>query len=375
MQRYERFVSPQIFFVATLVLFRDFYDSHGFPVRYFLFVYLCDMNDKIKICTEEGDTVEAQAPAIISASRATDIPAMRPEWFVERLAKSYAVRINPFNRRATYVSFQNARVVVFWSKNPRPLMPYLKEIDDRGFGYYFQFTLNDYEREGLEPNLPPLTERIDTFRELAETIGKEKVIWRFDPLMLTPLSDLRELADRIRRIGNLLKGYTDKLVFSFIDVKGYRKVKSNLIRGTSLFSADNVEHAEPDGEEIDRFARTLADIKAQWCAEGWNLDLATCAESIDLDKYGILHNRCIDDELMRRIFADDVDLMRFLSRGSLPDKRSPELSLGTPPKPVNLKDKGQRKDCGCIASKDIGSYGDCGHLCAYCYATFRPSVR
>jgi DNA repair photolyase len=329
------------------------------------------MNETINIYTDEGNIVEAQAPVIISASRATDIPAMHPEWFIERLRKSYAVRINPFNRRAIYVSFQNTRVVVFWSKNPRPLMPCLKEIDERGIGYYFQFTLNDYEREGLEPNLPPLTERIDTFRELSDTVGKEKVIWRFDPLMLTPQTDMHELAGRIQRIGRQLKGYTDKLVFSFIDVKGYRRVRSNLIRKTSLFSADNVECAEPDDEAIDCFARTLTDIKAQWSAEGWNPDLATCAESADLEKYGIQHNRCIDDELMRRIFADDTTLIHFLSYGSIPDERSPKLSFDTPQKPVNLKDKGQRKACRCIVSKDIGSYGDCKHLCAYCYATIR----
>ncbi|MDR2466527.1 MAG: DUF1848 domain-containing protein [Prevotellaceae bacterium] len=326
------------------------------------------MNETINIRTDEGDIVEAQAPVVISASRATDIPAMHPEWFVERLRKSYAVRVNPFNRRATYVSFRNARVVVFWSKNPRRLMPHLKEMDERGIGYYFQFTLNDYEREGLEPNLPPLRERIDTFRELSDTVGKEKVIWRFDPLMLTPQTDMLELAGRIRRIGSLLKGYTDKLVFSFIDVKAYRGVRSNLIRKTSLFSAANVESAEPDDEAIDCFARALADIKAQWRAEGWNPDLATCAESADLEKYGIRHNRCIDDELMRRIFPDDAVLIHFLSCGSLPDERSPELPFDNPPKRASLKDRGQRKACGCIASKDIGSYGNCGHLCAYCYA-------
>src|SRR5215469_4158622 len=120
------------------------------------------MNDKIKIITDSGEQVEAQAPIIISASRSTDIPAFYAKWFVNRLKAGYCVWYNPFNQQPMYVSLKNAKAVVFWSKNPKPLIPYLHELDERGIHYYFQFTLNDYDREQFEPNVPSVEKRIET---------------------------------------------------------------------------------------------------------------------------------------------------------------------------------------------------------------------
>ncbi|MDR1114748.1 MAG: DUF1848 domain-containing protein [Tannerella sp.] len=333
------------------------------------------MDDKILITTDSGARVEAHAPVIVSASRATDIPAFYARWFVNRLAKGYAVWYNPFNGRPMYVSFGNTRVVVFWSKNPKPLIPYLRELDDRGVHYYFQFTLNDYEREGFEPGAPPLNERIDTFRALSDRIGKEKVIWRFDPLLLAPTLTPGRLLEKIRGVGDRLKGYTDKLVFSFVDVKVYRKVRNNLVKETAFFTEDNVENAEPNGEQRREIAEGLAGMCERWKSEGWDVSPATCAEQMDLEQYGIGHNRCIDGELMRRIFSGDEDLMYYLSCGRLPDRNAlfaGDVSL----KRADRKDRGQRAACGCMASKDIGMYNTCPHHCVYCYANAsRETVR
>ena len=142
--------------------------------------------DKTFITTDDGKQVEATAPVIISASRSTDIPAFYAKWFFNRLAKGYCVWYNPFNQQPMYVSFKKCKVVVFWTKNPAPIIPYLPELDKRGIHYYFQVTLNDYEQEGFEPNVPSVKSRIATFRLLSELIGKERVIWRFDPLIVTP---------------------------------------------------------------------------------------------------------------------------------------------------------------------------------------------
>ena len=152
------------------------------------------MNNKVIILTEQGDNVEATAPVIISASRSTDIPAFYAKWFFNRLAKGYCA----------------------WYK---PIMPYLHILDEMGIHYYFQVTLNDYTKEGFEPNVPSVEERIETFKNLSDIIGREKVIWRFDPLIITSTIGPRELLTRIWHIGNKLKGYTNKLVFSFVDVK------------------------------------------------------------------------------------------------------------------------------------------------------------
>ena len=113
-------------------------------------------SDKVNIRTQNGELVEASAPVIISASRSTDIPAYFAKWFINRLEKGYCVWYNPFNQKPSYVSFAKTKVVVFWTKNPAPMIPYLPELDKRGIHYYFQVTLNDYEKENFEPNVPKL---------------------------------------------------------------------------------------------------------------------------------------------------------------------------------------------------------------------------
>jgi DNA repair photolyase len=305
---------------------------------------------KIIIKNDRGEEAGAHAPVIVSASRATDIPAFFSEWFTDRIKKGYVRWQNPFNKVCSYVSFMNVRVIVFWTKNPKPLIPSLYELDDRGIHYYFQFTLNDYGKEGLEPCIPPLKERIETFRRLSDLIGKEKVIWRFDPLCLLPGITPQDLLEKIENVGSQLKGFTEKLVFSFVDIKAYRKVRRNLEKD---YPADRIEDAEFKREQMMEISGGLAKIREQWKSEGWDIDLATCAETAGLEAYGITHNRCVDDRLMKRIFHSDKVLMYYLSCG-------------------NMKDKGQRKACGCVMSKDIGAYNTCRHFCRYCYANTSP---
>ena len=324
--------------------------------------------DKELIIIDSGEQIEATTPVIISASRSTDIPAFYAKWFFNRLAKGYCAWYNPFNQQKMYISFERCRVIVFWTKNPAPIIPYLTELNKRGIHYYFQVTLNDYVKEGFEPNVPSVEERVETFKQLSSLIGKEKVIWRFDPFIITPDIGPRELLTRIWHVGNKLKGYTDKLVFSFVDVKAYRKVQNNLVKETPFFNKENVEQAEMTDAQRTEIVEGLVKLCDIWKQDGWDLQLATCAEEIDLEKYGIEHNRCIDGELMKRIFAEDKELVYYLHTGKLPER---DLFGELPPiteKTKNLKDKGQRKICGCMISKDIGMYNTCRHFCVYCYA-------
>jgi len=324
--------------------------------------------NEIEIVRDNGEIVNAKTPAIISASRSTDIPAFYAKWLVNRLKKGYITWYNPFNKSQPYfISFKNAKVFVFWTKNAAPLIPYLNEFDDRGINYYFQYTLNDYEKEKFEPNIPSLKNRINKFKELSEKIGKEKVIWRFDPLIITDKLTPRELLIRIWNIGNQLMGYTNKLVFSFVDVKAYRKVQNNLVKETESFSKESVLNAELNKEQIIEVVEGLSKIKSAWKDKGWDVEMATCCEQDNLEKYGIEHNRCIDDGLMRKLFSHDNELMHFLNYGKLPDNLQGTLFESNQTK-VSLKDTGQRKACGCIFSKDIGMYDTCRHHCIYCYA-------
>lgn len=303
--------------------------------------------EKTGIVQHDVNQIDAIAPVIISASRATDIPAFFPLWFSNRLKAGYMLWTNPFNaKQVQYVSFQNTRVVVFWSKNPKPLFRYLPELDERGINYYFQFTLNDYEKEGLEPNVPSLLQRVESFKELAERVGKKRVIWRFDPLLLSDAVTIERLIDRISFLADLLQGYTEKLVISFADIRQYRHVLHNL-------AFKQMNYREFTVEQMTGFAERLTQLNREW-----GLKVATCAEEINLA--GIENNRCIDDTLMVELFRNDNELMSYLGY-------SPDL-FGERPSWPYRKDKGQRKACGCIVSKDIGMYDTCNHLCTYCYA-------
>lgn len=332
------------------------------------------MYDKVCVTTDNGERVDAIAPVVISASRSTDIPAFFPKWFFNRLERGYCAWVNPFNQQKQYVSFKNCKAIVFWTKNPAPIMPYLHILDEKGIHYYFQFTLNDYVSEGLEPNTPDLKSRIETFHELSNLIGRDRVIWRFDPIVISSAISPRSILSKIWKIGNQLKGYTNKLVFSFIDIKGYRKVQNNLIKETSFFTKENVEEGEGSETQRQEIIEGLVKLREIWKEEGWNLTLATCAEDIDLESYGIEHNRCIDDRLMEKVFGNDKELLYYLHTGKLPE---PDLFGSFPEIPQihkNLKDKGQRKLCGCMISKDIGMYNTCRHFCVYCYANTSKNV-
>ena len=296
----------------------------------------------IFIRNDNGAEVLAQAPVIISASRATDIPAFYADWFFRRLDKGYVRWRNPFSGQDSYVSFCNTRFIVFWSKNPVLLISYLPILEERGIGCYIQYTLNVYEDEGLEPNVPPLAQRIDTFRRIVDTLGAGTVVWRFDPLILTDEINIDTLLEKIARIANALRSYTEKLVFSFADIESYKKVSRNLRQS-------GINYREWNEESMREFASRLANMNRG----NWNFRLATCAERIDLSEYGIEHNRCIDPELISRLAPDDAILQNFL---------------------YNAKtDSGQRKACGCILSKDIGAYNTCPHGCLYCYANTSPA--
>ncbi|WP_289198199.1 DUF1848 domain-containing protein [Bacteroides acidifaciens] len=325
---------------------------------------------KINIITDRGESVQAFAPVIVSASRSTDIPAFYADWFFHRLKQGYSVWTNPFNGVPSYVSYQNTRFIVFWSKNPRPLLTHLDYLKELNIGCYIQYTLNDYEAEGLEKGVPPLNQRIDTFKKLVDRLGVGRVVWRFDPMILTDTICIETLLEKVRNIGDQLKGYTEKLVFSYADIVSYKKVKVNLEK-------NNIPYREWDEVTMNEFAARLSAMNNE---RGWNYTLATCGEKIDIERYGIVHNRCVDDDLMIRFSWNDSELMKFLNV----DTHQIQPSLFEEPeipadaiiisdtlygiKKKNSKDKGQRQFCSCINSKDIGQYNTCPHLCEYCYA-------
>ena len=325
--------------------------------------------NKEKKNRENGEQVWMQVPMIVSASRSTDIPAFYADWFFHRLKVGYSAWINPFNGTKNYVSYNNTRFIVFWSKDPSPLFAHLNELKEKGIGCYIQYTLNDYAKEGFEKGVKPLEERINTFKCLVDKLGYGSVIWRFDPLILTDTIGIDTLIEKIEKIGNNLKGFTEKLVFSYADIAIYKKVQSNLKKS-------GIACREWNENEMHEFAKKLTELN-----RSWGYTLATCGEKIDLSSYGVKHNHCVDDALIIRKAYHDKALMDFLKVKTHP-MPSPSLFGDTetlPPDAIILpnntyathgdnRDKGQRAYCGCMKSKDIGAYNTCVHLCEYCYA-------
>ncbi|MBD5311839.1 MAG: DUF1848 domain-containing protein [Bacteroides sp.] len=329
--------------------------------------------DDIFIKLDNGEMAKAIFPVVVSASRSTDIPAFYVDWFFNRIEKGYSAWTNPFNGVKSYVGYAYTKFIVFWSKNPRPLLKYIDELKKRGIGCYIQYTLNDYEEEGLEKGVRPLTERIETFKLLVRRLGKGAVVWRFDPLILTDRIDMDKLLRKIENIGDQLRDHTEKLVFSFADIESYKKVKNNLQRS-------HINYIEWTTPQMIEFAQRLVALNK---SKGWDFELATCGEVADLE--GVQHNHCVDDRLMVRFGYHSPELIKHLGAEIIDPNYSDNLFADLEPMKIpedaitltdgrhvvinqNNKDKGQRVACGCMKSKDIGEYNTCPHLCEYCYA-------
>lgn len=265
---------------------------------------------------------------IISASRRTDIPSFYGRWFINRLREGFFYTFNPFNSKTVLsmqVSPETVECIVFWTKDPAAFLSVLDEIDEMGYRYYFQFTITPYDTD-IETNIRAKDKIMDTFVTLSERIGKEKVILRYDPILLTDRYNLdfhdRAFADMSRRLAD----HTKKIVISFID--RYRKnssdMKSNKIRELTV-------------DEMTSLGKSMASH-----AKNAGLTLETCAEEIDLSRFGIGHSSCVDGRLIESITGS-----RLKGR----DKSDPG-----------------RAHCGCMKSIDIGRYDCCIHNCLYCYA-------
>lgn len=330
------------------------------------------LRSTLTITRDDGRTGEAAAPVILSASRRTDIPAFYAEWFMARLARGYCAWRNPFSGRQSFVAFGNVRFVVFWSKNPKPLLKHLPELQRRGIGVMVHFTLNDYEAEGLEPQLASWEDRIETFRRLSDALGPDAVLWRNDPFVLTPELTPERLLEKWTRTADALTGFTDTSIVSFADIADYRKVLNNLVR----HGIDAVEWTE---DAMRAFGEKLAE--ANRSLPGGGFTLSTCAETADLIAFGIMHGRCVDHERILRVARRQVPdrcpaLLEALGgRFDPADPAEAEAPLSN--RRILLKpkkDPGQRPACGCHAAKDIGQYDTCPHLCRYCYANAKPET-
>lgn len=269
---------------------------------------------------------------ILSVSRRTDIPNYYSDWFYERIKEGFLYVRNPFNMRQISripLSYDVVDCIVFWTKNPLPMMDRLNELDK--YKYYFQFTLTGYGQD-IEPNVPHKKDiMISVFAELSKRIGRERVIWRYDPILINDKYTIEYHEKAFGQIAERLYPYTKKVVISFIDL--YAKTKRN----TGSLSIKKM-----DTDIMIDIAQRLSKI-----AKGYNITIESCAEKIDLEQYGINHGSCIDKETIENIIGCRI---------------------------ICGKDKNQRPECGCMESIDVGTYNTCKNGCKYCYANFNEDM-
>lgn len=265
---------------------------------------------------------------ILSASRRTDIPNYYSEWFLNRIREGFLYVRNPINAHQISrinLSPEIVDCIVFWTKNPGKMMERLDEFRD--YSYYFQFTLTGYGKD-VEPGLPDKRKvLIPMFRELAGMLGKKRVVWRYDPILLSSRYTPEYHLKAFEEIAESLAGYTERVVISFVDL--YTKTRRNTAK---------LEIKTASDEEWFRLAAQFVKI-----AESRQIVVESCAEAIDLSEAGVRHGSCIDRRLIEEIIGCRLKVE---------------------------KDKTQRKECGCFESVEVGSYNTCLNGCKYCYANF-----
>ena len=264
---------------------------------------------------------------ILSVSRRTDIPNYYSEWFYNRIKEGFLYVRNPMNAHQVSeikITPDVVDCIVFWTKNPLPMIKRLDEIKD--YNYYFQFTLTGYGND-VEVNLPnKKTKMIPVFQELSEKIGKQKMIWRYDPILTNEEYNVSFHQEAFARIAHELKDHTSKCMLGFID--HYPHIRNSI----QPFNINPLTKEEIEEMAVS-FKKTI-DIYP-------GIQLDTCTVKVDLRHLGIPSGLCIDKGLIEKITGYPI---------------------------LAQKDKNQRNICNCIESIDIGTYESCLNGCVYCYA-------
>lgn len=262
---------------------------------------------------------------IISASRRTDIPSLHTKWFLNRLKEEYVITQNPISKNNFYKIPLNKNIVdiiVFWSKNPN--IDFLKEVRDLGYEFYLHFTITPYNKN-IEKNIPDKNLLIKNFQIISKLFGKEKIIWRYDPIILNDDFDANYHLNNFKNFADSLNGYTDECIFSFVQI--YSKIKNNI-------------------KNINDDDKLLLIENMKEISKKNNIKLKSCSQ--DFDNIRVEKSACIDKERIQKILGYSIK---------------------------EKKDKSQRKLCNCIESIDIGIYNTCTNGCIYCYANSKNILK
>ncbi len=273
---------------------------------------------------------------IISASYKTDIPTFYGEWFMNRLRAGSCKMRNPYSRQVYSVDLTRDSVdgIVFWTKNIGPFLESLKEVQERGYPFIIQHTITGYPRE-LEARVTNSVQTVEHLREVASIYGPDVVIWRYDPILISSLTPFEWHLQNFEILAKALENVTNEVVISFAQT--YKKTKRNVEAASQNFGFQWHESESFPDDLLKAFAVELAKT-----ARRYHIHLRVCSQKKLLVPELIEEARCIDAERLGRT------AQRSLTQ--------------------HIKLQGNRKECGCFASKDIGEYDTCPHGCIYCYA-------
>lgn len=265
---------------------------------------------------------------IINTGGRTDTVQYYTDWLLRRFEEGYAFTRNPlFPTKVNRYELDPKVVdcVVFCSKNYQPILPRLHEITDR-FNTYFHYTITAYGRD-IEPGVPPIDESMATLIELSQLVGRQRVSWRYDPVLLTRDYTIQRHLETFDRMARVLAPHIDRCIFSFVEM--YKKLRFNMPELIPL-----------SVEDMDELARGLGSIAATY-----GMRIQTCGTNGDFSRYGIQSSGCMTLDIL-----GEANGVAFKNR----------------------KHKGMRQGCHCIESRDIGAYDTCLNGCKYCYANQTP---
>ena len=260
---------------------------------------------------------------IISTGMRTDIPAFYSKWFINRLHEGYVCVRNPYHpEQVTKYSLSPNVVdcITFCTKNPKPMLSHIDELSN--YGQFWFVTITPYGKD-IEPNVPPVSDVIESFKKLSRAIGKNAVSWRYDPIFFGKGFDTNRHIEEFEKIAKELNGYTNSCVISFLDM--YKKVERN---APDIYP--------PDIEKQKILCRAFVKIGRET-----GITIKSCYENDCLKECGVDVAGCQTKATIENAIGQNLNV---------PKKRN------------------QRGSCNCLLGNDIGAYDSCGHLCKYCYA-------
>lgn len=262
---------------------------------------------------------------IIQTGMRTDIPAFYSKWLINRIKEGFVLVRNPYNPLQVtryHLSPDVVDLIVFCTKNPGPMLPYMEMLES--YGQYWFVTITPYGKD-IEPNVPKKEKVMDDLKRLSDLVGVESVGWRYDPILVNDIYSAERHLETFEKMSAALCDYTKTCVISFIDI--YKKVERNF----------------PKAREVSKKDRILLGKAMIRIAKKYGMVVKPCAEGDELASYGADCSGCMTVNTFETAIHANLD--------------------------VPKRKKNQRNgQCACLLGVDIGAYDTCGHLCKYCYA-------